>query len=314
MKRSIKLAFCDFWPGFDPRDNYFTNLLRTRYDIRLTDDPEFLIYACVGKEHLRYSCIRIFVTFENRRPDFRVWDYALTSDHLGFPEHYRLPVYAQTHDAKELVKSETDMAAVLAAKSKFCNFLYSNPSGKQRVRFFHKLKRYKRIDSGGRIMNNIGGLVKDKLKFLKQYKFTIAFENSSYPGYTTEKITDPMRVGSLPIYWGNELVHLDFNPKSFINYYDYRSEEALIERIIEIDQNDDLYLEYLRQPYYHGNHVNQFVDPENVLDQFDRIFQTKKTPVAQIRRYAILNWFQHRDARDALTILRRGSQLVKRRG
>ena len=38
---------------------------------------------------------------------------------------------------------------------------------------------------------------------------TIAFENSSFPGYTTEKIFEPMLEGSIPIYWGNPRVDED---------------------------------------------------------------------------------------------------------
>src|SRR5438309_10477229 len=77
-----------------------------------------------------------------------------------------------------------------------------------------------------------------KIEFLKRYKFNIAFENASLPGYTTEKIVEPMAARCLPIYWGNPLIHREFNPKSFLNYVDFRDEAALIERIIELDQND----------------------------------------------------------------------------
>lgn len=133
---------------------------------------------------------------------------------------------------------------------------------------------------GGRFKNNIGGPVSDKLAFIKDYKFTIAFEGASYLGYTTEKLMQPMLVHSLAIYWGNELVHREFNPESFLNSYDFADDEELIERIIEIDQNDDLYLEYLQQPYFHNNAVNEYVNPENVLKQFDYIFNNDKEPVA----------------------------------
>ena len=129
----------------------------------------------------------------------------------------------------------------------------------------------------------IGKTVEDKLAFIGRYKFTIAFENESHPGYTTEKIYEPMLVNSLPVYWGNPLVHRDFNPASFLNYYDYGSQDALIARIIEVDQNDDLYCDYLRQPWFHGNQINRFINPENVLAQFDRIFSSGRTPIAQRR-------------------------------
>ena len=45
--------------------------------------------------------------------------------------------------------------------------------------------------------------VSNKMDFIKDYKFVISFENSSNPGYTTEKLIEPMLVNSIPIYWGN---------------------------------------------------------------------------------------------------------------
>ena len=71
--------------------------------------------------------------------------------------------------------------------------------------FFVKLSKYKQVDSGGRTLNNIGGPVEDKMEFIKDYRFVISFENAEYPGYTTEKIIQPMFVDSIPIYWGNPL-------------------------------------------------------------------------------------------------------------
>lgn len=56
-----------------------------------------------------------------------------------------------------------------------------------------------------------------KRAFLSRYKFTVAFENSSAPGYHTEKILDPMLVGSIPIYWGDREIESVFNPASFIH-------------------------------------------------------------------------------------------------
>jgi hypothetical protein len=134
------------------------------------------------------------------------------------------------------------------------------------------------------LLNNVGGRVPNKLEFIRKFKFTIAFENFSYPGYTTEKLTEPMVMQSLPIYWGNPLVHYDFNPRSFINWHDYGNDEAVIERIIELDRNDDLYLEYLGEPYYHNNRVNECVKHENVLKQFEMVFESQFIPIAQHKK------------------------------
>lgn len=295
MRKRIKLNFSGFWPSFNPTDNYFYNLLKTKYDLDISDNPDFLIYTTPlimppvppvpreifrQKKFKKYKCIRIFYTGENFRPNFSECDYAFTFDFMDNPNNYRLPHYVLYADPQKLIKKDLDVEQVLREKTKFCNFVYSNWRARKRYRFFLKLSKYKRVDSGGRFKNNIGGPVSDKLAFIKDYKFTIAFESASYPGYTTEKLIQPMLVHSLAIYWGNELVHRDFTPKSFLNSYDFADDEELIERIIEIDQNDDLYLEYLQQPYFHNNAVNEYVNPENVLKQFDYIFNNDKEPVA----------------------------------
>ena len=68
--------------------------------------------------------------------------------------------------------------------------------------------QYKHIDSGGKYKNNIGAPVADKLAFLSEGKFNIAFENSSANGYTTEKLIEAFAAGTIPLYWGDESVSL----------------------------------------------------------------------------------------------------------
>jgi len=123
-----------------------------------------------------------------------------------------------------------------------------------------------------------------KIEFLRQYKFNIAFENRSLAGYTTEKIFEPMVARCLPIYWGNPLIAEEFNPCSFLNRMDFESDEALIEKIIELDRDDAEYLEYLRQPYFHNDKPNLYFNRGRILDFFEKIFTTKITPVAQTGR------------------------------
>ena len=238
-KPIIRVDFSDFWGDFIKTDNYFWNLLSTRYELVLSPDPDFLFYSSYSRNFTRYDCFRIFYTAENVRPDFRECDFAFSFDYLETPRNYRLPLYALYADNELLTRKRVDPDELMREKRKFCAFVVSNPVGKTRNEFFRKLSRYKRVDSAGRYLNNIGGSLpaakEAKWEFLRPYKFTIAFENSSYPGYTTEKIFEPMLVNSLPIYWGNPLVDRDFNPASFLNYHEFPNEEALIERILELD-------------------------------------------------------------------------------
>jgi len=121
-------------------------------------------------------------------------------------------------------------------------------------------------------MNNIEYLVMDKLSFLQQYKFTIAFENSSYPGYTTEKLLQAFIAYKIPIYWGNPLIHKDFNTNSFINCHDYNNFEEVIERVIEVDKDDSLYREYITKSPIIANAEIEYLDENSIIGRFEKIF------------------------------------------
>ncbi|MFP4528180.1 MAG: glycosyltransferase family 10 domain-containing protein [Candidatus Kapaibacterium sp.] len=280
LKPKIKLFFTDFWPVFNIEDNYFLDVLSPEFDIELDEkNPDFLIYSVFGTSFYRYNCIRIFYTGENIRPDFTRCDYSFSFDFSDDPRSFRLPLYPFFGDPEKLLK-QRNINDIMISKTEFCNFIYSNPGPAERVDFFHKLSKYKKVISAGRFLNNTGIPLKNKKDFLSKFKFTIAFENQSWPGYTTEKIFEPMLVGSLPIYWGNPLISKDFNPDSFLNYHDYGSVDELIDRIIEIDSNDDLWAKYLSQPYFHDNELSEYVDPALIRERFRMIFNTKKNPVA----------------------------------
>jgi hypothetical protein len=187
-----------------------------------------------------------------------------------------LPQYVfYVDDARRLVKGAGfDAAASLRAKTKFCNFVVSNPRCPQRNQFFRMLNRRKRVDSGGRHFNNLGRPIADKLAFVRDYKFTLAFENSASDGYTTEKLVEPMLAGSLPIYWGNPQVALDFNPRSFIDVSAFPDFDAAIDHILKVDADDELYLSYLREPWFNGNTPPSWFDEGEHLAAWRRFLAT----------------------------------------
>ncbi len=160
---------------------------------------------------------------------------------------------------------------------KFCNFVVSNGNCSERNLFFEKLSKYKKVDSGGRFLNNIGKIVDDKVKFQSEYKFSIAFENNAYrPGhswYITEKIMQPMVANSIPIYQGADQVGQDFNTQSFVNYHDFNSMEKMIEYIIELDQDDAKYLAVLNQPWFSNNEIPENNKIESIQSFLYKIFE-----------------------------------------
>ncbi len=288
---TIKLDFCDFYPGFEKTDNYFHNLLSERFKVVICDQPDFLIYSPFGHQHRLHSCTRIYFSGESDVPDWNHCDYAITCHFMDDPRHLRVPFYVFYAAPGSIVRDERGPDPALARRDKFCSFVVSNhhpKKNKNRAEFFHRLSQYKRVESGGRLLNNIGGpipnVVGAKVNFLKTCKFNIAFENAAIPGYTTEKLFEALQAYTLPIYWGNPLVARDFNPGSFLNAADFPTQEKLIEKIIELDQDDEKYLEILRQPCFHKNKPNEFFNRKRILDFFQRIFETKIQPVGQRRK------------------------------
>lgn len=286
--KNIRIDFCDIGFNWSKTDFFLYKVLQERFEVELCDQPDFLIYSCGGYSHRLHSGVRIFFSGESDTPNYRECDYSVACVQTGDPRNLHLPLYVTYGDPAEIIKQNDNPEKILAAKTKFCSFLISgyNPrKNGNRVGFFRKLSQYKKVDSGGRKFNNIGGPIpggsRGKIEFLRQYKFNIAFENRSLPGYTTEKIFEPMVARCLPIYWGDPTINEQFNSRSFLNRADFPSDEALIEKIIELDNDDEKYLEYLRQPYFYNDTPNQYFNRQRILDFFENIFSQKITPVAQ---------------------------------
>jgi hypothetical protein len=250
MLKKVKIDFVDFWGNFDKNNNVFIECLSSLYDVSIDENPDYLFYSTFGSKHLKYkNCIKIYYTGENDAPDFNFCDYAIGFQHIKFEDRYlRYPLYLLYPGYKELKDKYSNENL---ANRKFCNFVYSNAkySTPLREQFFLTLSKYKRVDSGGKLHNNIGGPVLDKINFIKDYKFTISFENSALSGYTTEKLLEPMTVNSLPVYWGNPTVQTDFNKESFLCIQDHESIEKAIEEIIRLDKDDNAYLQKLAIPW-----------------------------------------------------------------
>lgn len=296
--KAIKIWFTDFYEGFDPTDNPLFKLLEKCYRVILTqEEPNYLIYSCYGNDFLNYDCIRIYYTGENLKPNFNLCDYAIGFDRLAFGDRYlRYPNYAFFEDQFEQLTKKRDFdQKVLSGKTHFCNFIYSNPdAAPARDQFFHKLHSYKEVTAPGTHLKNsrlfVGERFADdwmhsKLEFQSHCKFSIAFENASSPGYTTEKILHAFISNTIPIYWGDPKVTKDFNPKAFINCHEFENFEAVINRIKEIDKDDILYLSILNEPPFRNNQIPQGLERTRLMVFLQNIFDQEKTMASRRSHY-----------------------------
>ena len=251
----------DGWEKTDPRDSFLCKLVEEHFPNARWEEknPDICIYFPFGARHLSYlHSTKIQYTLENDWPDFNFADYSIGFYHLEWEDRYlRFPWYTQVPGYEALreaslqggVSHDFSRDDAAALDRKFCNFIYSNSKALPlRDRFFKRLSEYKPVDSGGRHLNNIGHRVQNKMKWLQEYKFTIAIENSATSGYTTEKLTEPLVAGSIPIYHGNPTVDRDFNTHSMVWIRDEADVERAVEQIVALDQDDRAYLQMLRTP------------------------------------------------------------------
>ena len=264
-KKTIKIKVVDFW-GADPTNEKPQCLLcwplSRSYNLEFSEKPDFLFYSTNGKKHLEYdNCVKIFFSNENLVPNFNYCDYAISQNYIDFDgRHFRYsPLSGRKYAYKDF--PEAGNLDRNMTKRKFCNFVYKDNKKKLegvrlRGKFFELLNKYKHVDAPGKVHNNMkdaispreGNWHAGKLDFIKDYKFTIAFENSNTDEYTTEKLPDALFTHSIPIYFGNPKVGLEYNKKAFIHVNDYNTLEDVVKKVIELDNDDDAYMAMLNEP------------------------------------------------------------------
>jgi hypothetical protein len=320
------------------REVFDINGVSDNFDFVESENPDFIVFGPYGIEVPKkgpYTRIGYFC--ENMIPDFSVceWAFGMPSEEEIDHPKYKKILWHDINPSRFIKNSGINDEQILADKTHFCNFIYSNKVA-YREEFFKQLSRYKEVNSPGKSMNNMKWPENDsgdskseiKRKLINKYKFTISFENYVYPGYHTEKLYDPMLAESLPIYCGDMNIGKIFNVNSFLNTPDYvptsynkliknlekQSRQnfvdmrpqyfmnpfqkirrkvktigrqakmnlqfnkldfsKLIDRIVELDENDSLYRQYICEPWFKNNTI-----PENTFskDRWTEIFSGKVT-------------------------------------
>jgi GR25 family glycosyltransferase involved in LPS biosynthesis len=278
---SLTVGFSDLWDSANHEYNFWTlllqdacNKLKTPLKVRgvkiteanLHESIDVLFFGPFGDIWTRVgaSVPKVHITGENTPSKTGPGVYL----NLGFEATdlsrgiYRFPLWIQYidwfgADQDRLVNPKsmpldcmTNVdSALLERKSKFCAFIVSNPTNSVRNQAFLSLNEYKRVDSAGRLFNNVGDAVftnipgggggeLKKLEFLKDYKFCLTYENSKGAGYVTEKILAAKAAGCVPIYWGAPNVTDDFPAGSFLNANDFETSDDLLAAVKELDEDE----------------------------------------------------------------------------
>ena len=278
-RSTTTVAFCDWWQDeycggkFDVNDNFLVNLIKMHCggNVKIVEphqNPDVLFYSVFGQSNGAYRAGRkVFYAGEPVPPRADA-DFNITFD-ASNAANTRVPLWVCYFDEALL----TPTTRQISKREKFCSYIASQPGFENnRQRFVEQLtSQYKRVDCGGKHLNNIGGAIppgtnaSGKIEHNAQYKFAIAFENKQYPGYVTEKICDAYKSGCIPIYWGTPDIIKDFNPSTFINANDFSDFDALIDHIRRVDCDDALYASYFKEPILSEAWIQVFADPNQAF-------------------------------------------------
>ena len=191
---------------------------------------------------------RVLFAGEMQGANFDLFDYVIGWEIGDFAGRY-VRMHPALREWRILQLASNFSSAIPMNQRNFCDFIFSN--GKHfgpRDDFFQTLNQLRSVDSLGPHLRNAEsfeelkpfgpGWELEKIKRQSRYKFSISIENGIYGGYTTEKIITSVIAGSIPIYWGNPQVAIDFNPERLINLDQFDSLETAAKYVCELAENE----------------------------------------------------------------------------
>ena len=278
--KKIKLDIMDTY-NVEFQKKWFHNKLGDKFDFEFDSHlPDYLIFNTFGNnsDNNKYNqSIKIAFFTENFIPDLHIVDYAIAHSHINYLDRFFHYPLLLNNDFDIIDKKRREVLS-RPIRQKFCAALISNSfiTDKFRLKFINELNKYKTVDMGGLYNNNIGKSVKDKIAFLNSYKFSIAMENSDGDGYSSEKLIDAFKTGTIPIYYGDYMVDEFINPKSFILIKGEKDLYQKIQYIITLDNNDEKYKSILKENVISNKYLLTKLDKE-MMQFFSHIFNQKKS-------------------------------------
>lgn len=268
----LKIKFSNWWvDNVNPNEFgpiFFDNPYLKANGIKLieSNEPDIIIYgtyydfissACSDGK----SAIKVLFITEPISPDFILFDYCIGFEPLSFGDRYcYYPdfVYSPGTDIKNV--SFDEAKGILKKKELFCDFIYSHDGiDVSRKRYFDLLNSYKRVESAGTYLNNQqNDAVVDfrdngdtsKYKLQEKCKFSLCVQSIDKDWFINEKIMHVIKANSIPIFWGTEKIKEIVNHERVIFINDYKNDEELLNRVKEIDNNDELYCKIISTPLF----------------------------------------------------------------
>lgn len=254
---SLKISYVNTWGGFDKESMFFSRILKEvdsecKFDVGYNSNDYDLVISLMPNVLNGHHQIDL-KNITNKKLCFTGESYPIFDStphcdgYIGFDyeedapqnvKYMRMPLYAiynLDHMHRYGCSSYEELRNKFYTKqvNKKYSAVISNPKNEFRNSVLKFLVNRNLCDSGGNLYSNIGNVGSeqtDKMNFVKNYMFGMAFENISKRGYITEKIYEVFMAGSVPYYWGAPDIELEFNPKSYF-IFDASTSEKMNESI-----------------------------------------------------------------------------------
>ena len=92
QKRKIYVKYMDFWPAFKLEKFDVHKILLEKYEVIESETPDYVIFGQFGGGNSgienRINCVKLFLTIENRDPNFSKTDYAIGLHYIENGDRY----------------------------------------------------------------------------------------------------------------------------------------------------------------------------------------------------------------------------------
>ena len=278
-RKKVRIMYVE---GTNRKNFYFQKYIDEVVDVTEVDNnPDYIIATPTSRTnyHDRYKkSIKICYT-KDEIPDFNDYDYGIGSASMQFLDRFlRYPDYLMRSSIYRLPKTRYYDKNKF---KKFCGSVFKYDMRDWRKNFTEKLNEYKKVEY--KEVGDDDDNLDERVDFLSKYKFGLAFEKASAPGYNTEKLFDVFLSGAIPIYFGDDYIFKAVNEDALVYLKDECNIDNVINYIKEIDNNDQLAKSMIKVPILKDD--NYFEKQEKKVRNFIyNIFDQDKKHARRIGR------------------------------
>ena len=268
------------------------HFLRQHFELTMDDQNPDLFFFSRQQYHAsrHYLCARVFYDAQYSPDSVRElsdWELGYVRPHGASVRQTYMPNWVFL-DCARLVEPPEDASRLMREKTGFCAFIHQMRYP-LRSAFYDCLSARRRVDALGDVFRNRPrrhGLGPhnnaeryDRLiPVYRKYKFVVSFESNSLPGYLSEKLVCALLARAVPIYWGDPWVAHLFNPACFINAHDFATPQALVEHVLKVDADDDLYQRYLAAPVFRDEKLPTCASHTHLRNQILALARESRAP------------------------------------